>query len=49
MDHVLVTALALEDPEGFLRDGDHEVDGIIEVPPGHQQPVAELPTPAGVN
>ncbi|MBW2693296.1 MAG: hypothetical protein JRE57_11795, partial [Deltaproteobacteria bacterium] len=49
MDHVLVTALALDDPEGFLRDGDHELDGIIEVGHARQQPVNELPTPAGVN
>jgi len=49
MDHVLVTALALDDPEGFLREGDHELDGIVEVPHAHPQPVAELPTPAGVN
>ena len=49
MDQVLVTALALENSEDFLREGDHELDGIIEAPPGHQQPVNELPTPAGVN
>jgi ATP-dependent Lon protease len=49
MDDVLMTALALDDPEGFLREGDHELDGIIEVPPGHQPPVGELPTPAEVN
>ncbi len=49
MDHVLVAALALDDPEGFLRDGDHELDGIIEFPYGHPQPVNEVPTPAGVN
>jgi ATP-dependent Lon protease len=49
MDQVLMAALALADPAGFLREGDHELDGIIEVPPPHQQPVTELPTPAGVN
>jgi ATP-dependent Lon protease len=51
MDQVLVTALALEDPEGFLRDGDYELAGIIEAPPGHTPPptVSELPSPVGVN
>ncbi len=49
MDQVLVAALALDYPEDFLREGDHELDGIIEVPPGRRPAVSELPTPAGVN
>ena len=75
MDHVLVTALALDDPEAFLREGDHEgepvedlterqreilqliaegqstkeIAGILEAGHTRQQPVNELPTPAGVN
>jgi ATP-dependent Lon protease len=49
MDQVIVAALALDDPEGMLHDGDHELDGIIEFPLPHQTPVDELPTPAEVN
>jgi ATP-dependent Lon protease len=48
MDEVLVEALALDDPSGFLRDGDHELSGIFEVPPP-AQPVNELPAPGEVN
>jgi len=49
MDEVLVAALALADPSGFLQEGDHAVDDILEVPP-RPQPVSDLPTtPAGVN
>ncbi len=49
MDEVLVAALALSDPQAFLREGNHPVDEIYETPPPPQQPVDELPTPAGVN
>ena len=49
MDEVLVAALALADPQGFLREGDHAVDDIYDTPPPPQQPVNELPTPAEVN
>jgi ATP-dependent Lon protease len=47
MDEVLVAALALPDAQTFLREGDHTVDDILEVPP--QGEVAELPSPVGVN
>jgi ATP-dependent Lon protease len=47
MDEVLVNALALADPSGFLREGDHEVEGIFELPP--PPTVAELPSQPGVN
>jgi ATP-dependent Lon protease len=49
MDQVIVAALALDDPAGLLRDGDHELDGIIEVPLPLRAPADELPTPAEVN
>ncbi len=50
MDEVLGNALSLADPEGFLREGDHEFDDIHEdlPPPPGTKPV-ELPVPAGVN
>jgi len=32
MDEVLATALALEDAAAFLREGDHVVEDIFEVP-----------------
>jgi ATP-dependent Lon protease len=32
MDQVLVRALATDDPEHLLREGDHALDGIYEVP-----------------
>jgi ATP-dependent Lon protease len=47
MDDVLAAALALGDPAGFLRDGDHDVDEIHEIPP--QDRSVEVPAPAGVN
>jgi ATP-dependent Lon protease len=49
MDEVLPAALALADPAGFLRSGDHAIDDIYEDGP-HPEPVAaEMPSPAGVN
>jgi ATP-dependent Lon protease len=48
MDEVLSAALALEDPRGFLREGDHVIDTIFEVP-GAEGGRDDLPTPAGVN
>jgi len=48
MDEVLPAALAHGDLEAFLQDGDHTLDEIYEVT-RHEQPVAELPSPAGVN
>ena len=47
MDDVLAAALALGDPAGFLRDGDHDVDEIHEIPP--QDRSVEVPAQAGVN
>ena len=49
MDEVLVNALALADPAAFLREGDHLVEGIFDVPPNHRPTVSELPTQPGVN
>jgi ATP-dependent Lon protease len=48
MDEVLVAALALDDPAGFLREGDHSIEEIFEVPtpPGVSD---EIGLPAGVN
>ena len=47
MDEVLVAALAVPDPEVFLRDGDHDFDDIHEIPP-HERSI-EVPTQPGVN
>jgi len=44
---VLGAALALGNPEGFLREGDHDFDDIHEIPP--QERAVEVPAPAGVN
>jgi ATP-dependent Lon protease len=48
MDEVLAAALALQDPEAFLHEGDHSIEDIFEVPrpPGLTE---ELGVPAGVN
>jgi ATP-dependent Lon protease len=35
MDEVLATALSLEDAAGFLREGDHLVEDIFELPAAH--------------
>jgi ATP-dependent Lon protease len=48
MDEVLGSALALEDVEAFLREGDHAIDNIFEVP-GAGGSGDDLSTPAGVN
>ncbi|MCP5060772.1 MAG: endopeptidase La [bacterium] len=45
MDEVLKAALALDDVQGFLQDGDHSISMIFE---GSDGP-GELGTPAGVN
>ena len=47
MDEVLLAALALENPESFLQEGDHEVDEIREIP--LPEGSVEVPHPAGVN
>jgi ATP-dependent Lon protease len=46
MDEVLAQALALDDPAGFLREGDHLIEDIYDTP---QHPGDDLGTPAGVN
>jgi ATP-dependent Lon protease len=48
MDEVLGSALALEDAETFLQEGDHAIDNIFEVP-AHDGSGDDLTTPAGVN
>jgi ATP-dependent Lon protease len=45
MDQVLVRALATDDPEHLLREGDHALDGIYEAP----IPPTSLPAAPGVN
>ena len=45
MDQVLVRALATDDPEHLLREGDHALDGIYEAP----LTPASLPAAPGVN
>jgi ATP-dependent Lon protease len=47
MDEVLASALAIVEPERFLRDGDHDFDDIHEIP--HQERSVEVPAPQGVN
>jgi ATP-dependent Lon protease len=47
MDEVLAAALALSDPEAFLREGDHEIEDIHEVA-AHDHSV-EVPVAPGVN
>jgi ATP-dependent Lon protease len=48
MDEVLGAALAVEDAEAFLREGDHSIENIFEVP-AHGGSADDLSTPAGVN
>ena len=48
MDEVLGSALALEDAETFLQEGDHAIENIFEVP-AHGGTGDDLSTPAGVN
>jgi ATP-dependent Lon protease len=51
MDEVLRYALAVDNPERFLEEGDgiHEIEDIYLVPGGIKQATTELPHPAGVN
>jgi ATP-dependent Lon protease len=51
MDEVLKHALAIDNPDHFLEDGDgiHEVEDIYLVPGGLKEATTELPHPAGVN
>jgi ATP-dependent Lon protease len=47
MDEVLQHALAIEDPGGFLHEGDHLLDEIYETP---SAATADIPhSPVGVN
>ncbi|MDH3520252.1 MAG: endopeptidase La, partial [Myxococcales bacterium] len=46
MDEVLVAALALAEPQSFLREGAHDFDEILEVV-GHEPPLA-VPAPSEV-
>ncbi len=48
MDEVLGSALALEDAQTFLQEGDHAIENIFEVP-GRGAAGDDLTTPAGVN
>jgi len=48
MDEVLAQALAVDDPARFLREGDHAIEDIYEVPAAAAHP-DEIPSPAGVN
>ena len=51
MDEVLKQALAVDDPDHFLEEGDgsHEIEDLYIVPGGVKRPQTELPHPAGVN
>ena len=50
MDEVLATALVLDDPSTFLRQGDHAIEDIFDVPPPPATGGGEgIPSPAGVN
>jgi ATP-dependent Lon protease len=47
MDEVLEHALAIEDPSGFLQEGDHLLEEIYDAPTAA---TADIPhSPAGVN
>ncbi|HTY19679.1 MAG TPA: endopeptidase La [Myxococcota bacterium] len=48
MDEVLAQALAVEDAGRFLREGDHAIEEIYEVP-AEATPSDEIPSPVGVN
>jgi ATP-dependent Lon protease len=49
MDQVLATALVLDDPTKFLREGDHLIEDIFDVPPPSSGGGEGIPSPAGVN
>ncbi len=51
MDEVLQHALAVDNPEHFLEEGDgiHEIEDIYIVPGGLKRATTELAHPAGVN
>jgi ATP-dependent Lon protease len=49
MDEVLVRALSLENPAAFLREGDHLIDEVFEVPRGGPEQADDLPASTGVN
>ncbi len=50
MDEVLATALALDDPTAFFREGFHDLDDIYDLPlPPHRAQETDVAHPAGVN
>jgi ATP-dependent Lon protease len=49
MDLVLAAALVLDNPATFLREGDHAIDDIFDVPVPPKPPGEGIPSPAGVN
>jgi ATP-dependent Lon protease len=49
MDQVLATALVLDDPTKFLREGDHLIEDIFDVPTPPPAGGEGIPSPAGVN
>jgi hypothetical protein len=50
MDQVLAASLVVDDPAAFLRQGDHQIDDIFDVPPPPPEGGGEgIPSPAGVN
>ena len=50
MDEVLKSALAVEDPAGFFRQGSHGFDEIYELPQAPPRPTeTDLGHPAGIN
>jgi ATP-dependent Lon protease len=49
MDQVLATALVVDNPATFLREGDHEIEDIFDVPTPPKPPGEGIPSPAGVN
>jgi ATP-dependent Lon protease len=49
MDQVLAAALVLDNPATFLREGDHAIEDIFDVPAPPKPPGEGIPSPAGVN
>ncbi len=50
MDEVLATALAVEDPSNFFKDGFHDLDDIYDLPHAPGRPAeTDVAHPAGVN
>jgi ATP-dependent Lon protease len=50
MDDVLATALAVDDPTTFFREGFHDLDDIYDLPHAPHRPTeTDVAHPAGVN